>query len=111
MPSMSPTTKTLVPSTVTMNSGSRLWISSDEMSISIDTKPSIHTLAGIARQPDRRCLSGGSGTESAGKVESRDQGTHLRTHAGERLQTETARDELDGRRRIVGGVVHIARAG
>ncbi len=52
MPSMMPTAKVDAPSTVTMNSGSRLWINSDEMSISIETSPSVHTLAGIRDSAD-----------------------------------------------------------
>lgn len=46
-PSINPTANALVPSTVTMNSGNRLWIISDEISISRLTKPSTHTPRGI----------------------------------------------------------------
>ena len=44
-----PTLNALAPSAVTMNSGSRLWIISDEMSISRLVKPSIQMPAGRAR--------------------------------------------------------------
>lgn len=37
----------LAPSVVTMNIGSRLWITSDEISISMLTKPRIQMPAGI----------------------------------------------------------------
>ncbi|MNM30646.1 hypothetical protein D3C81_412090 [compost metagenome] len=47
MPSITPTAIIEVPSTVTMYSGSRAWIISEEMSMNIDTKPSAHTLRGI----------------------------------------------------------------
>src|SRR5689334_2929304 len=46
MPSMRPTTSMLVPRTVTMNTGSRLWISSDDTSISRLTKPRAQIPAG-----------------------------------------------------------------
>src|SRR4051812_23506157 len=46
-PSMSPTASTLVPSVVTMNTGNRLWISSEETSISRLTNPSAHTAGGM----------------------------------------------------------------
>ena len=55
-PSIRPTTATLTPSEPTMNSGSRLWIISDEMSISRLTKPSAQMLAG-----KRRSGTGGPG--------------------------------------------------
>ncbi|BCO13285.1 hypothetical protein RIMD111065_16410 [Aeromonas hydrophila] len=42
--------RALLPSTVTMNRGSRLWIISDEMSISRLTKPSTQTPRGIRRE-------------------------------------------------------------
>ena len=46
-PSTTPTLSALAPSTVTMNNGSKLWIISDEMSISMLTNPSIQMPAGI----------------------------------------------------------------
>ena len=46
-PSIKPTTKTLSPSEVTMKTGNRLWISSEEMSISMLTKPSTQIPGGI----------------------------------------------------------------
>ena len=49
-PSINPTEKALAPSAVTMNSGSTLWIISEEMSISMLTKPSTHTPDGICRK-------------------------------------------------------------
>ena len=45
-PSINPTTSALAPSVVTRNTGSRLWIISDEMSISRLTKPSVQIAAG-----------------------------------------------------------------
>src|SRR5215208_5429719 len=45
-PSISPTASTEMPSVVTMKTGRRLWISSDETSISKLTKPRTQTLAG-----------------------------------------------------------------
>src|SRR5512135_3503085 len=48
MPSITPTVNALAPSTETMNSGNRLWIISDETSISRLTKPSTHTPRGIS---------------------------------------------------------------
>ena len=44
---MMPTASTLTPSVPTRNRGSRLWIISDEMSISMLTKPSTHTPVGM----------------------------------------------------------------
>jgi hypothetical protein len=38
------------PRTVTMNTGNRLWISSEEMSMSIETNPSAQMPAGSARE-------------------------------------------------------------
>jgi hypothetical protein len=49
MPSIKPTIVVLAPTAV-REMGSRLWMSSDEMSISRETKPSAHTLAGTSRQ-------------------------------------------------------------
>ena len=46
-PSMRPTVRALLPSTVTMKSGNRLWIISDEISISMLTKPNTQTPRGI----------------------------------------------------------------
>jgi len=46
-PSISPTMNALAPSTPTRNRGKRLWIISDEISISMLTKPSTHTPVGI----------------------------------------------------------------
>jgi len=48
---MMPTDSTLMPSVLTMNSGSRLWIISDEMSISRLTKPSTQTPRGMRWLP------------------------------------------------------------
>ena len=48
MPSTMPTVKALAPSADTMNTGSRLWISSDETSISRLTKPSTQMPRGMA---------------------------------------------------------------
>ena len=48
---MMPTASTLTPSVPTRNSGSRLWIISDEMSINMLTKPSTHTPAGMEAGP------------------------------------------------------------
>ncbi len=47
MPSITPTASTLTPSVPTRNSGSRLWIISEEMSINMLTKPSTQTPAGM----------------------------------------------------------------
>lgn len=51
-PSIKPTINALVPKVLTMNIGSRLWIISEEISISMLTKPSTHTPIGI-------CCEGG----------------------------------------------------
>ena len=48
IPSMRPTNKVLAPSTDTRNTGNKLWIISEEMSMNKLTKPSAHTPAGIA---------------------------------------------------------------
>jgi hypothetical protein len=45
-PSISPTVSTLAPSSEVRKTGSRLWIISEEMSISRLTKPSAQMLAG-----------------------------------------------------------------
>src|SRR5262249_24516106 len=42
-PSISPTTSVLAPNVATRNTGSKLWIISEEMSINMLTKPSAHT--------------------------------------------------------------------
>ena len=55
MPSMTPTASTLTPSVPTRNSGSRLWIISDETSINRLTKPSTQMPVGM------RVVSGGRG--------------------------------------------------
>ena len=70
-PSISPTTTTLTPSVPTMNSGSRLWIISDEMSISKLTKPSTQMPAGswrrvVVGEVGREAESGGGGFMRAG---------------------------------------------
>jgi hypothetical protein len=41
------------PSTVTRYTGSKAWIISEEISISMDTNPSAHTPAGTAKRPAR----------------------------------------------------------
>src|ERR1019366_2538020 len=46
-PSIAPTVVALAPSTVTMKTGNKLCTISDEISISMLTKPSNHTVAGI----------------------------------------------------------------
>jgi hypothetical protein len=46
-PSTNPTVKALAPKTETMKTGSRLWTISEEISISMLTKPSTQILAGI----------------------------------------------------------------
>src|SRR5262249_46965010 len=102
MPSITPMVNIEVPSTLTRNSGSRLWINSDDVSISMDTKPSVHTPAGIARQPERPRRAGG---ELLGKIERRGEIAHLRANAGQRLEPEATSDELGDRRRIVGSVI------
>src|SRR5215470_12354693 len=105
MPSINPTVSIDAPSTLTRNSGSRLWINSDDVSMSMDTKPSVHTPAGIARQPEAwRRVGGGL----LGKIERRGEIAHLRAHAGQRLELESTRDELGDRCRIVGRVIDVA---
>src|SRR6516164_5708821 len=98
MPSITPTVNIDVPTTLTRNSGSRLWINSDDVSISMDTKPSVHTLAGIARQPERWRWLGGA---LLGKIERCSEIAHLRANAGQRLELESTCDELGDRCRIV----------
>ena len=44
---MRPTVSALAPSAVTMKTGSRLWISSEEMSMSMLTKPSTQMARGM----------------------------------------------------------------
>ncbi len=51
MPSTTPTTSAEAPSPVTMNTGSRLWTSSEETSMSRLTKPSTQTPAGMRVAP------------------------------------------------------------
>src|SRR3989304_10352530 len=51
IPSIRPTANVLAPSTDTRNTGSRLWIISDEISANMLTKPSAQMLPGIARRP------------------------------------------------------------
>src|SRR5690606_38188467 len=57
MPSIRPTASTEVPSTATMYMGSRAWISSEEMSMNMETKPSAQTLRGTA--PRLGCAGSG----------------------------------------------------
>src|SRR6185437_8150028 len=123
MPSMMPTANVDAPSTVTMNSGNRLWMSSDETSISIDTSPSVQTLAGmrdsadffIARRAVSRAVASGGRRRalrrSLRKIECRGEIAHWRARAGQRLQTEAARDEFDDRRRVVLRVVDVTAPG
>ena len=47
IPSIQPTSKNDAPSTVTRKTGSSAWIISEERSISSETKPRTHMLAGI----------------------------------------------------------------
>ena len=57
IPSIRPTVNVLAPSTDTRNTGSRLWIISDEISANMLTKPSAQMLPGIARSPFGRCCA------------------------------------------------------
>ncbi|BBH47186.1 hypothetical protein KU43P_36630 [Pseudomonas sp. KU43P] len=66
---MTPTATTEVPSTVTMYSGSRAWIISEEMSMNIDTKPSAQTLRGIFGKA--LLVAGGAVFSTLGIVEPR----------------------------------------
>jgi len=73
----------------------------------MDTKPSVHTPAGIARQRGAwRRVGGGL----LGKIERRGEIAHLRANAGQRLELESTRDELGDRCRIVGRVIDVAAA-
>src|SRR5437867_11324905 len=106
-----PTASALTPSVVTRKSGSRLWMSSEDVSISSDTMPSVHTPAGMFRQAARL---GPFAVPSAGllaKVERGGQIARARPHAGQRLESETQRDELDDRGRIVLRVIDVAASG
>ena len=47
MPSITPTDSALAPSTLTRNTGSKLWIISDDASISMLTNPSATTPDGM----------------------------------------------------------------
>jgi hypothetical protein len=58
MPSITPTVNALVPSTVTMNRGSKLWIISDETSINKLTKPKAQTPRGIRLKVPLLILTG-----------------------------------------------------
>ena len=49
MPSIKPMLNMLIPRTVSMNTGSRLWISSDDTSIRRLTKPSAQMAGGMRR--------------------------------------------------------------
>ena len=49
-PSITPTVTTDAPSTLTMNTGSRLWISSEEVSMKSDPMPMAQMPAGRARK-------------------------------------------------------------
>src|ERR1043165_6327065 len=49
MPSTQPTVASEAPSTVVMKTGIKLWTSSDDMSINIDTKPMAQMPAGNPR--------------------------------------------------------------
>jgi len=53
---MMPTVNALVPRTVTMNMGSRLWTISEEMSINMLTKPKTQTPEGICRNVEFESL-------------------------------------------------------
>src|SRR5512140_2101114 len=74
-PSIRPTTSTLVPRAVTMNTGNRLWISSDETSISKLTKPSAQMAAGR-----RGVVAAGAGMGRSGDDDRRS-GTARCNHA------------------------------
>src|SRR5271166_804650 len=56
IPSITPTEPTLAPSTVTRKTGSRQWMSSDDVSINRLTRPSAHTVRGSAARPDEVAL-------------------------------------------------------
>ena len=49
MPSTTPTVSMDAPSTVVMNTGSRLWINSDDMSMNIEANPIAQMPIGKAR--------------------------------------------------------------
>jgi hypothetical protein len=51
IPSISPTDSALAPSPAIRNTGNRLWINSDEVSINRLTRPNAQMLLGIARRP------------------------------------------------------------
>lgn len=53
IPSISPTSAALAPRLPTRNTGNRLWIISDEISMNIETKPNAQTPRGTARKPCR----------------------------------------------------------
>ena len=59
IPSSRPIVTTLAPSVVAMNTGSRLWTSSDEVSISSDTAPSAQIPPGRRKTGDGVAGEGG----------------------------------------------------
>ena len=58
MPSITPTASALAPSTLTRNTGSRLWIASDETSMNRLTKPSANTPRGSDLRTETRTETG-----------------------------------------------------
>src|SRR5438552_12029097 len=103
-----PTASALTPSVVTRKSGSRLWMSSEEVSINSDTTPSVHTPAGMFRHAAGAARFVGCCAGLLTKVEGSGQIACARPHAGQRLESEAARDELDYRGRVVRRVIDVA---
>src|SRR5438067_2701098 len=108
-PSTMPMTNVLAPRPTAMYSGSSEWTSSDDRSMQRLTMPSAHTPRGIAARPRRAALAAiGVVIVSRLKLERVRQIACIRAYAGQWLEREAARDELDDRRRIVGRVIDVA---
>src|SRR5665213_1483503 len=108
MPSITPTISTDAPSVMVRNSGSSECTSSLEVSISKLTKPSTHTPRGMrVIAPAAVAVASPSRSERkrVGQV------AHHRPHAGQRLEVESVRDQLEDRRRVVERVIDIAALG
>src|SRR6266511_6491977 len=86
-------------------------MSSEEVSISSDTMPSVHTPAGMFRQAARLGTVAFGCAGLLAKVERGRQIARARPHARQRLKSETQRDEFDDRRRIVVCVIDVASLG
>ena len=90
-PSTMPITTMDAPRTVAMSTGSRLWISSDEMSMNIEPSPNAQMPAGNARNAAGAAGEDGRLSEEGGFMREVISGRRIRSRALDRLPCGTRR--------------------